>query len=113
MLARVPPSGDPIILELGNGNLKIGNSSSTCVHVETEGGKIELPLNPTPLLVLQLVYRYTPADIEKSGLAKPVAEAEEWRDKLIAGALASLREFGVTQQELRNIVDEKMRAASR
>jgi hypothetical protein len=77
------------------------------------GFPIDLPLDAPPVVVLSVAYHHTPTDIAKAGLSVKVAEAEDFREAKIAQALIPLHEFGVTWQELRQLVDEKMRGTAR
>jgi hypothetical protein len=109
MLAKVPPSGDPILFEVSGGRLKVGSSTTACTCEAETGARIRLPLNPPFPMVLSVAYHYTPSDIEQAGLKETVADAEKRRDILIGNALVALADFGVTREELRALVDAKMK----
>ena len=110
-LAKIPPPGDPLVVKVRDGKLMIGSVSAPCIVEYESREKIELPLNATPLSILKLAYRHTPMEIESSGLAKPVADAEEWRDGQITRAHNHLYELGVTREELVELVDRKIGGA--
>lgn len=113
MMARVPPTTDPVSFAIADGRLKVDGSATNCTWEADSGNRIALPLNPPFQMILSTAYHYTPDDIEKSGLKDLVADAEKQRDKLIGQALSHLNEFGVTKAELRALVDAKMRGTSR
>jgi hypothetical protein len=109
MLAKVPPSGDPVVFEIKDGRLKVGSSTTSCKWEDDAGTRIRLPLNAPFSMILSVAYHYTPGDIEQAGLKDMVAETEKRRDALIGQALGALGEFGITRAELRALVDAKMK----
>ncbi len=111
MLAKMPPTGDPVVFTVEGDRLRVGSSTTPCTWEEDAGARIRLPLNPPFTTVLGVAYHYTPDDIEKAGLKEAVAAAEKRRDALIGQALGALGEFGVTRAELRTLVDDKMKRA--
>lgn len=113
MTARVPPTTTPVSFLVADGRLHINGSAVACAWDSNNASRIMLPLNPTFIMILSVVYHYTPDDIEKSGIENLVTEAKEQRDIKIGRALSALEEFGVTRAELRALVDEKMRGCPR
>ena len=56
--------------------------------------------------------KYSEEEITKSGLAKVVADAREKRDELIDRTARILEPLGITWEQLRRFVDEKVRRNS-
>ena len=108
-LARIPPVGDPVPISVIDGTLRVAGSATPCSHMKAAPRKIELPQNPSQLQLLKIGYHHKPAEIEQAGLLKPVLEAGEWRDGKISSAQSILVDFGVTFDEIKQLVDNKIR----
>ena len=110
-LARYPPPGDPITITAYGDRIRIGDVSIQCVITNTWRSNIELPLEPTLYQVLALRFQYTKEEIERAGLTARLAKAEEVVEKRIEKALEPLLAFGVTYDDLREVVVKRLKEA--
>ena len=76
-LAKLPPTGDPLLLKVENGRIHFGSSSVGCTSQDAWTRVIELPMNATTAQILSLRFEYSLEEIEAAGYAKVVSETEE------------------------------------
>ena len=107
-LAGTPPVKDPVVFRVSSDRLRMDTLSVGCIWEVAAPNPVWLPLNRSFGAVLRLNYQYTPSEIERAGLADVVAKAVEKRNKRVESAYHALRDFGVTLDELRALVDAKM-----
>lgn len=110
-LAKVPPSGEAIEFRVEDGRIRVGTTVANCVWQPAWSRCIELPENASRADVLALPLQYEHDDIEASGYANALKEAEEWRDDRIADALTALRDLGVTREDIEALAHEALRRA--
>ena len=108
ILAKVPPAMDPVVVQVAGGRMRIGSSSNVCAWQVPGAAVIEVPLAMGLRERLQLVARYSDADLVKSGLAPMVADARAELEKRIASATRQLGPLGITAADLRVLVIGKL-----
>ena len=69
-LAKVPPTQDPVVIQVRGGRLHIAGSSSPCHWQAAGAGKIEGSLGMGLLDVIRLGLSHPDEELEKSGLAR-------------------------------------------
>ena len=79
------------------------------IHTDISPTPIDLPLNVTPLMALQLATRYSEAELATSGLVGLLKETREVLHRRVQLALNELSEYGVTRHELVALVDASIR----
>jgi hypothetical protein len=70
---------------------------------------IQLPLNYDTAMLLGLKLRYTPKEIEQSGLKETVANAEKNCMRHVSAAAAALALYHVKKEDIRALVDQSIR----
>lgn len=108
-LAVVPPSGDPLTIEVAEGRLRIGSLSISCTLSDSWMSEIPLPLDATPAQILSLRFQYSPERIEKAGLAKRLAAEDAAAMKRIMKAWKELEPLGVKVEDLKTLVKETLK----
>lgn len=104
-----PPTDDPITLRLVDGRLSFARFSVPVTVDSAVDAMIELPVNPTLPLLLQVRMTHSQEAIDRSGLAATITAAEAERDKLVERAAVILQPLGITSEQLRNIIRECVR----
>ena len=89
--------------------LSVGRYSFRCRIVATQDRPIRLALNASLRDVLALPYRYSETEIESAGLTEKVASAVAKKDKTVSKAADLLKPFGVAEEMLQDIVEERLR----
>ncbi|PIP43271.1 MAG: hypothetical protein COZ12_05870 [Deltaproteobacteria bacterium CG_4_10_14_3_um_filter_60_8] len=108
-IAMLPPAGDPIRLVVRDGRLHIGTVSISCVAQKAWKSKIELPLDPDLVTVLRLRFLYPPDRLERAGLTRRLAKAEEKAGKLVTRAANILKPLNITGSDLVQMVQDHIR----
>lgn len=103
------PRDDPLVLRVEGNTFHVGGSTFPCAWDDEQVELIPTAINAGRLDLLTLPYEYSDEQIAASGLAGPVADAEEWRDKLIERAASVLEPLGVRQGDLERLVDATLR----
>lgn len=111
-IGKVPPPGDPIVILVSGGRIRIGSSSITCSWQAPSKSTIDVPLNMGLVERLRLGMTHSEEDLKRSGLASTVTDARNELDKLITKAQAQLAPFGVTATDLRLLVIGKLALGS-
>lgn len=110
-LARMPPHADPLRLRVQGGMLHVGGVLSvSCYWQPAWSASIQLPMNADMAMLLALRLKYSPEQIEASGLKLAVADADAVCTQRAANASLVLREYGVTAKDVRALVDHILRA---
>lgn len=107
-----PPAGS-LKLSVEGGRLKIGDFLCICTVHENPGPRIDLPIHPTLVQLLELRLTHSMELLRAQGHAAIVEEAEAQRDELIAQAAAALKPLGIKAAALRRVVDEQIAAGAR
>jgi hypothetical protein len=113
VMTSVPPKSNPVQFYVADNRLYCSSFSIDCQWDEEPEECIKLPLDPTFLDLLGVADHYSAEAIEKAGLRKMVVDAETKRDVLINRATLALKIFGVSDAELRRLVDEKVKGTSK
>jgi hypothetical protein len=111
-LSKARFAANPVMITVADGRLHLASLSAPCTVQETGPATIHLPLNPTLADLLMLAIDYPDDVISRSGLSGVLRGAEAKRDAMIGSAQYSLREFGVSKDDLRRLVDLSLRNAS-
>ena len=109
MLAKAPPSGDPVQFSVQEGRLHVGSSSVACKIQPAQAKSIELPMNASLLEVLALQFTHTAEEIETAGYSKAVSDARSVAESRIAKASEHLKGLMVEPEELREFVYATLR----
>lgn len=108
-MAKLPPTGDPVEFRVKDGLLAIGSSSFRCTWQSAWTAQINLPMNASMIDLLALRQRHTNEEIMQSGLTIAVKDAEVRRDRLITKAVKHLGGMGITESDIRRMIDEKIK----
>ena len=109
-LAKIPPSGDPVIVKVENGWIHFGPTSVKCKSQDSWSRVIELPMNATAADILTLHFQYSPEEIEASGYSKVVKETEAWAAGKIKKAAVELEKLHISEEVLREFVYARLKA---
>lgn len=107
-IGKVPPPGDPLVILVSGGRMRIGSSSMTCSWQAPNATAIDVTLNMGLVERLRLGITHSEEDLKRSGLVPMVADARNELDKVIAKAQMHLAPFGVTTADLRLLVIGKL-----
>lgn len=109
LLTNNLPEINPLPLTEMEDLLGIGNFRLKC-HWEKPAAKlISIPINASLVHVLGLWQRYDQEEIERSGLEPTFWAADKERVRRIAAALEHLAPLGVTDEDLKTLVDEAIK----
>ena len=106
------PPGEHLDVLVQQGRLTIGESSVPCVW-EPPFRRIQLPAGAPLWAVLALRQQFTADDIRRSGLEETVEQAEAERDDRISQAVEILGALGITDEQLRELFDQRVKECSR
>jgi len=107
-LAQVPPTMDPIPISYAENHLLIGGMTIPCVWVLQGQSMIDDLENPS-LLDLLVLERFVPrSELNASERGKKIASAVRVLDKRIALASKALEDFGVSEDEIRELANRKI-----
>jgi hypothetical protein len=76
-LAKLPPTGDPVIVKVEDDWIYFGSTSFKCKSQDSLGRLIELSMNATAADILSLRFQYSETEIEAAGYTKVVKETEK------------------------------------
>lgn len=107
-LARMPPPGDPVVVVVRDGRFHFGSLSVTCVEQDAWQSEIALPLDPSVGEILRVALSYPADRVEMAGLKKSVEDAWARAGKLIDQAATTLAPLGLTREDLRKALVEKL-----
>lgn len=108
-LSKAIPTDDPLTVALEEGRLSFGSLSIPCTWHDVEPNPIQLPIDPPLTVMLGVRMKYSEDEIFKSGLSKPVGEAEAQRNMLIRRAANALEPLGVHISDVERLVDDTLR----
>lgn len=109
-LALVPPNINPVIVKYEDGKISIASMRVSCDWEQLSYTLLDRLNNPTCMDILAM-WRTQPAvDLKTHGIDKEYKLAQEKMMKLTAVAAKKLEEFEVTQQELINLIEAKIKA---
>lgn len=111
-IGKVPPPGDPIVILVSAGRMRIGGSSIVCTWQAPSTSTIDVTLNMGLVERLRLGMIHSEEELKRSGLASMVADARSELDKVISKAQMPLAPFGVTETDLRLLVIGKLALGS-
>lgn len=109
-LAKMPPPGDPVIIAVRDGRFHFGSLSTACIEQAAWKSEIALPLDPSLVELLQLVFAYPADRIERAGLKKRVEEAQVRAAKLLDQAATTLAPLDITRDDLRDLLVRKLKS---
>jgi hypothetical protein len=112
-LAKIPPVQDPIVIQVSGGRLHMAGSSNVCTWQAQGACSIEMPLGLELLDLIRLGLSHPDEVLEKSGVARAVAEARADLEKRIMAAARQLAPMGVTATDIRLLVTGKFNADDR
>jgi hypothetical protein len=108
-LARVPPTGEGTIeIACRDNHLKVGSLTVGCEWQPVSHSLLKLPAAPDWIEALSLKYRGTRGQILAGGHNFSIERAERKLHKVVARAAKLLAPLGVTQQDLRVLVDDRL-----
>ncbi|QQR73407.1 MAG: hypothetical protein IPJ17_18280 [Holophagales bacterium] len=108
-LARRLPRLDRIEISASSNGCRIGPITLPCELGPVVGGRVELPMDPSPGEVLALRGTHAPTVIDQSGLGPELEAVMERRDRLVMRALEILSPLGVTAADLLWAVERAVR----
>ncbi len=108
-----PPVSDPVNIKIIDSSMVIETLSVPCIWNSIPCVGIVLPPFSESKVVLSVSYNYTPEEIRKSGLTEIVSLVEKKRDLCISKAHEHLEIFGVSQNDIRQLIDEKIKVMPR
>ena len=101
--AKLLPESDPVPIRVEAEHLYIAEHSIQCIWQRFGAAKIEIPIDATLPMLLQIAKEHTREAIEASGIAKVVEAAFEEETDLIKRAAAILAHLGVTEEDVRRL----------
>ncbi len=104
-LSRTLGPDDPVAITVKGDYLIVGDATVSCTRDHIEHSMFKLPMNATFMDILRAGMQFSRDDIERSGLAGLVDQAEARRDQMIAKAAEVLSSLGVTPEDIRDLVD--------
>jgi len=108
-LAKHPPVKDPLTLLVEGGHPDMADLSVPCEWQEVGAAKLEIPIE-TPLIeILRMGLNNTNDALERSGILKPVHEAQRRCETLTAKAANTLRPLGIQPEDVKRLVDDWIR----
>jgi len=99
------PGADWIEVRIHGDRLGISTLSVPCAWDPIPTQAIQLPLDPSLLMILQLSLAHSREHIAASGLEKVLEGAEKRRDELVEKAAELLRDLAVSPSDLLDMVD--------
>lgn len=99
-LAKVPPTKDPVVIQVKNGRLQVAMLSVSCHWQRIESAVLELPLNATLIDTLRLALQHDTAALESSGMSGSVLDAQRAAARCIDKAMEHLAPLGVSRQDV-------------
>lgn len=104
---------DPVRVTAEHGTIRVGDFGVECRCQSDVLAPIELPYGAPLTAILGLPLKYTPGDIERSGLTKTVSEGLIRKEKIVTQAVEVLKPLGVSYLDVIGIVDSSIRRANR
>lgn len=108
-IALVPPNNDPMTVSYNEGKLTIGSISVTCEWMPVSYHLIDMLVNPT-LIDIFAMWRTSPSsELHKKDIDKKIISAKEKMLNATASAAKRLENFEITQVDLLNLIEEKIK----
>ena len=107
-LAKVPPVVNPIPLAYADGHLLLAGMTIPCEWQSTAKALVNDLLNPSIPELLALARTIPRAEIRGTELGKKISSATGVAEKRIKNAAKQLQELGVTEVEIRELVDRQV-----
>jgi hypothetical protein len=107
-LLRFPPSGNSLEVVCDGKQVRIGTLQVSCVWRPVSHTLSKLPGAPDWIEALSLKYRATHAQIREARLDERIRKADRQLEKLTSRVAKSLAPLGVTEQEVRDLVEASM-----
>jgi len=107
-LARVPPIGDEIRVRFAEGKLRIGSVGVAAQWMPASSALLDVPAAPDWAGALSLKFRVPPPEAVARGYTSQIAEAERKLGLLLARVTRLLSPLGVTEDDLRTLVERRI-----
>jgi len=107
-LAHSPPVGEPVRVTYVDQHLRIGTLTVGCDWQPTSHTLLRLQAAPDWIEALSLKYRGTRAQILARGYQVDIEKAERKLNRLVTRAYNLLAPLGVTQHDLRALIDDRL-----
>lgn len=108
-LATVPPAQNPVVITYADNHLLLGGMKVVCQWNSVSEAFIHELQNPDILDLLAMERNIPRAEIGGTGLGKKIRSAREKYERRIKNAAAQLAELDVTEAELRDIVEARIK----
>lgn len=109
-LALVPPNVNPVIISYAEERISIATMTVSCDWESASKALIDKLTNPSMLDIFAM-WRTQPAvELRAQGIDKQHKLAQEKMMKVTASASKKLEEFEITQQDLLNLIEAKVKA---
>ncbi len=109
-LALVPISVNPVIITYVDGKITIGSTTATCIWVSSSQGMIDKISNPSMIDIFAM-WQTQPADqLLTKGIKQSNKLAKDKLLKTTASVAKKLEAFEVTQDDLLNLIESKVKA---
>lgn len=107
-LAHVPPTMNPIPISYAENHVLIGSLTIPCLW-ELQGSSMIYELENPSLLDLVVLERFIPrAELHATERGKQIKSAVRTMERRVANAQKSLLDFGVTEADLKGLVEQKI-----
>lgn len=107
-LAVAPPTGDPVSIACNGERLRIGSLTIGCTWQPVSHRLLELPASPDWVEAISIKYRLRRSQILAKGYGRVIAKAERKLAALIADTAKSLSPLGVTEKDIRLLVENRL-----
>lgn len=111
-LAKAPPRGDPLTIEVKGDRFRIGTFTAPCHIQKAWRSEIDVPMDAELADILALGYQYSMEELERAGYLKAHAAARSKLDELAMLAAESLTELRISPLEVRELLDEWIKRRS-
>lgn len=109
-LALVPPNANPVLVSYSDGKISIATMKAPCDWESISHKLLEKLLHPSMLDIFAMWRTQPAAELRVNGMDKHHKLAQLKMMKITASASKKLEEFEVTQQDLLNLIEAKVRA---
>lgn len=107
--AKLLPEGDPLPIRVEAEKFYIADSSIQCIWQRFGAAKIEIPIDATLPMLLQIARAHPREALEASGIASVLDAAFEEGNELIKRAALILAQLGVKEEDVRRLAFERWR----
>lgn len=109
-LATVPPAQNPIVIAYAEGHLLVSSMTIVCQWNSVSQAFIHDLQNPSLLELLALECTVPRAEMAGTGLGRKIRSARMKLERRLKNAASQLEEFEVTEAELRDIVETRIKS---